>query len=60
MAVFDKLDVLDWWTFTCTGCGELTYVGIPVGYDLEQFAEFAAVLYGDPPVCSSCQNEARQ
>lgn len=49
-----------WWTFVCTACGELTYVG----QDLEaqtdvEFSEMCQYLYGENPVCTNCQRASR-
>jgi predicted RNA-binding Zn-ribbon protein involved in translation (DUF1610 family) len=52
-------DRIDWWMFVCAACGEETFVGKPPEQNLEDFGKTAAMLYGDPPVCSSCQQDQR-
>lgn len=53
-------DRTEWWSFHCAGCGEHTYVGRDPRIHLEDFARLCWRLYGDPPVCTGCQRDARQ
>lgn len=52
-------DEFEWYTFVCEGCGEETFVGKSPEQTLEDFGKLSARLYGDPPVCTSCQQERR-
>lgn len=52
-------DRIEWWMFVCEECGEETFVGCPEGWSLEQFGQWALLMYGDPPVCSECLYERR-
>lgn len=52
-------DDIDWWMFVCVACGEETFVGECAGQDLEDFGGAMLMLYGDPPVCTTCQQEQR-
>jgi hypothetical protein len=52
-------DQIDWWMFVCVACGEETFVGQTPDQTLEEFGRTSWILYGDPPVCSSCQQEQR-
>jgi hypothetical protein len=48
-----------WASFVCAGCGRRVEYGVDLGVDaaMQQFA--FEMLFGDPPVCTECQNEAR-
>jgi hypothetical protein len=48
------LDVFDWYAFVCHWCGERSYVGRGPGQGLAEFAQMCMLLFGEPPVCSSC------
>jgi len=50
-------DRIDWWMFVCAACGEEIFVGQTPEQMLEEFGRTAAMIYGDPPVCSGCQQE---
>jgi hypothetical protein len=50
-------DRTEWWSFHCAACGEHTCVGKPEALTLEEFGVMALNLYGDPPVCTTCQHE---
>jgi hypothetical protein len=52
-------DRIEWWSFWCDGCGEHTYVGKPEAWTLDEFGEWAALVYGDPPECTDCQRHRR-
>lgn len=52
-------DEIDWWSFICCGCAERTYVGFPRDGQALDLGESLLMLYGDPPFCTECQNDAR-
>lgn len=49
------LSSFDWYTFTCSSCGELTYTSRDPKQSLEDFALMCLWIFGEPPVCSECQ-----
>jgi hypothetical protein len=58
-APFDELDRLAFWTRTCTGCGLRIWAPIPPDSDPAELLERLALIYGEPPLCATCQYEAR-
>lgn len=53
-------DFTDWASFICAACGRRTLYGVePVPGGLEDVESVVAMIFGTPPVCTECQNAAR-
>lgn len=52
-------DAFDWYAFVCTSCGDHICVSRDSGQSLDEFDLACAWIYGDPPVCTACQERAR-
>jgi hypothetical protein len=55
---FPELDQFDWFTFVCSGCGETTWIGRPLTVPVAAFSRLCQYQYGEPPVCTTCQQDA--
>lgn len=49
----------DWLMFVCAACGEETFVKVDLLDDRVTAEQMLNHLYGEPRICTGCQNEMR-
>jgi hypothetical protein len=59
MPQFPDMPDVEWACFVCTACGRETFYGLDDDLDAESQQLVVDMLFGDPPVCTGCQSEAR-